>query len=126
MMAFFFYCLLILIPFVLVVALITRNAPDIYSFIPPLIMYLLSSFVAYPYYALSKDKDSISGATLWGWRWRKEQISLREISHEKVLRQNIGKKLGIIILYSTHDKKILTLGLSNSQLSQILEAGDKQ
>jgi hypothetical protein len=84
------------------------------------LLYLFMLIPAYPYYTLSVDSEKISGATLWGWLWRREEINLSEIHKEKVLRQNFGKLLGITIFYSIHGKKILTLGLDNLQISKIL------
>lgn len=79
---------------------------------------------AYPYYTILIHEGKLKGPTLWGWRWRQEEIEISEIDKEKTLRRNIGGKLGILIFYSFDGKKILSLGLDESQIQQILDTAD--
>ena len=85
--------------------------------------YLLEIIPSYPYYAVSVDNKKISGAPLWGrWERRREEIELSEINQDKIVQNNFWKFLGITILYSKQGKKILTLGLNDIQLLNILES----
>lgn len=80
----------------------------------------LFTIEAYPYYTIILGKSSLSGPTFWNWKWRREEIALSEIDKEKTLNRNFGRKLGFMIFYSLDGKKILSLGLDNSQINQIL------
>jgi hypothetical protein len=106
--------------------LMTRQAPDEFTFWSLPVLTLFLCLITYPYYTLSTDGIIISGATRWGWFWRREEIRLTDIDAEKVMEQTLGRSLGIVIIYSTQGKKILTLGLSDSQISGILESARKQ
>jgi hypothetical protein len=85
----------------------------------PLLM-LLFVVAAYPYYTIITYEGKLNGPTLWGWLWRREEIAISEIDKERTLHRNIGRKLGILIFYSLDGKKILSLGLDDSQVDQIL------
>jgi hypothetical protein len=119
--AFFAWCCLILAPFILVILLIPNKRTDFSGFWFFLAFFLFEAVVLYPYHTLSIDGEKISGATLWGWLWRREEIRLSEISRERIMKQNLGRLAGITILYSKQGEKILTLGLSDSQISRIME-----
>jgi hypothetical protein len=75
---------------------------------------------AYPYYTILIHEGKLKGPTLWGWRWRCLELNLEWLDKEKILKQNPGRKLGITIFYSSGGEKILSLGLDNSQINQIL------
>ena len=86
-----------------------------------IILILAVAIPAYSYYTILIFKGKLSGATLWGWKWGREEMAMSEIDKEKTSHRNIGRKLGFLIFYSTSGKKILSLGLDNSQVNQILE-----
>jgi len=114
----FVFSLIGYIPAVLILWLIEQKFPFVFVWIMPL---LLLSFApaAYPYYIVVVSSDKINGATRWGWLWKRTEIRLNEIDKEKLLQQQLGKKLGITVIHSTSGIKILTLGLSDQQLSEI-------
>jgi hypothetical protein len=120
--SFFIYFLLALIPALSAVWFIRGEPPDNTIFWGIAIGILVASLILYPYYAVSKDGENIRGATLWGWLWRREQIRLRDVYLPKIWRQALGKLFGIVIIHSIQGKKILTLGLSETQLAHILES----
>ena len=95
-------------------------------------VWLWSTIPAHPYYALSVYEGKIEGARVWGplwgslWGWggsvpRRIKIDSREIDKEKTLRQHLLHLLGIVIFHSVSGRKILTIGLKDSQISQVLE-----
>ena len=84
------------------------------------IMFPLLAMPAYPYYTIATYERTLNGPPLWGWGWRREEIALSDIDREKTLHRNFGRKLGILIFYSKGGKKMLSLGLSASQVNQIL------
>ena len=84
-------------------------------------IYIIFSPSSYPYYTLIIGNQKIIGATLSGWGWRRNEISFNEIDKEKVLKQKIGKSLGLVTLYSTKGAKIKIIGLDNKEISEILK-----
>jgi hypothetical protein len=84
------------------------------------VFWALIIIVAYPYYTLVLEKNELKGPTLWGWLWRHEKIAFVQIDKEKTLKRNFGRKLGFVVFYSLDGRKILSLGLDNSQVNQIL------
>jgi hypothetical protein len=120
--AYFIWLCSILLPFILVLSLISQKRPDYSGLWYVLPIFLIGPIISYPYYTLSIDHEKISGGTLWGWLWRIEEIKLSEISREKTASQTLGKLIGITVIYSMQGKKILTLGLNDSQISKILES----
>lgn len=89
-------------------------------------IYLLSlSVPAYPYYVLAIYDEKINGATLLGWRWRRTEINFTDIDKDKILHQSFGRKIGVTVIHSKSEVKILTLGLSDVQLSEILVLAKK-
>ncbi len=93
------------------------------------ILFIFLFFLAYPYYTVIILDSKINGATLWGWMWKRTEISVNEIDREKVLQRNFLRSLGITMFKSADGTKILTLGLDDSQIKQIVEyagKGDRQ
>ncbi|PKN95324.1 MAG: hypothetical protein CVU44_01185 [Chloroflexi bacterium HGW-Chloroflexi-6] len=82
---------------------------------------IINFFLAYPYYTVIIHDSKLSGATLWGWMWKRTEINLKEIDKDKALRQNLGRIFGITAIESADGTKILTLGLDNLQIRKILE-----
>ncbi len=88
-------------------------------------IWWLSTTLAYPYYTIIVKENMLNGPTLWGWMWRREEIAVKELDTAKTLNNNIGKKIGVLIFYSMGGKKILSLGLNDAQVRQILDLADK-
>ena len=88
-----------------------------------LAMLLFLTPSMYPYFTIAIFNNVISGATLWGGK--RTEINLAEIDKNKILRQKIGRIFGVTVIYSTGKVKILSLGLDDIQLSEILELVDK-
>lgn len=82
-------------------------------------------FLAYPYYTVIILNSTINGATLWGWMWKRTEISINDVDKEKVLQRNLWRNLGITVIKSTNGTKILTLGLDDSQTKHIFEYAHK-
>jgi hypothetical protein len=91
----------------------------IWFFLP--VMALLMYFLAYPYYTVILHEGKIIGATLWGWMWKRTEIDVNELVSDNVLKPSLGRSLKITIFKSASGKKILTLGLNNLQIKQILD-----
>ncbi len=112
------------IPYVLAflfIWLVEKEFPSHFAWILPLMMLSIAP-LAYPYYALALYDGKINGATQWGWLWKRVEIRFNEIDKDKVVGQSFGRLLGITLIYSTSGVKLLTLGLSHKQLSEILES----
>lgn len=120
----FIFGLLGYIPGVLLVWFIEKGFPFTFA---GLMFVMLWSFApaAYPYYTVAITSDKINGATKWGWFWKRTEIRLDEIDKEKLSRQPLGKKLGVVVIHSTKGTKILTLGLSEQQLAEIILLANK-
>jgi hypothetical protein len=115
----FIYCLIVSIPFVLILWLIERKFPITYIWVMPILMAFLAP-AAYPYYTIGISSGKLNGATQWGWMWRRTEINLNEIDKDKVLRQKLGRRFGVTVIHSTAGIKILTIGLDDTQISRIL------
>lgn len=89
------------------------------------ILLVFNFFLAYPYYTVIILDSKINGATLWGWMWKRTEISINDVDKEKVLQRNLWRSLGITVMKSASGTKILTLGLDDSQIKQIFEYADK-
>ena len=96
-----------------------KEFPYAYAWLMPLLILFMTP-VAYPYHIVAVSRDKINGATWWGWLWKRTEIRLDEIDKEKLSRQHLGRKFGVIVIHSTKGTKILTLGLSEQQLSEII------
>ena len=120
----FMYSLIGYIPAMLILWIIEKEFPLIFIWLMPI---LLLSFApaAYPYYVVAVSNDRVNGATRWGWLWKRTEIRFDEIDKEKLSKQRLGKKLGVTVIHSTNGIKILTLGLSDQQLSQITTPANK-
>ena len=114
----FIYSLIGYIPAVLFVWLIEQEFPLTFAWLMPVLL-LSFTLSAYPYYIVAVSSAKINGATRWGWLWKRTEIRFDEIDKEKFSRQHLGKKLGITVIHSINGIKILTLGLSDQQLSEI-------
>ncbi len=87
-------------------------------------LYLLTLALAtYPYYIVAIYNGKVNGATLSGWKWRRAEININEIDKSKILQPGFGKLFGITVIHSISGAKILTVGLDNMQLAEILEFG---
>jgi hypothetical protein len=118
------FSLIAYIPAVLILWLIEKEFPFIFAWLMPLLLLSIAP-AAYPYYIVAVSNDKINGATRWGWLWKRNEIRLDEIDEEKLSHQHLGKKLGITVIHSTGGIKILTLGLSGQQLSEITVPANK-
>ncbi len=115
------YMLFFLLPLFIVDWLLMGNADAIViGLFVGVVLTGLLTIQAYPYYTILLGKESLSGPTFWNWKWRREEIPLGEIDKEKTLQRNIGRKLGIVVFYAFDGKKILSLGLNEIQINQIL------
>ena len=85
------------------------------------IMWLFFSIAAYPYYVLVAYEQKLNGATLSGMFWKRTEMNISEIDADNVLRQNLGRKFGIVVFRSKSGTKILSLGLEDVQVMNILE-----
>ncbi len=113
------YSLYFLIPAILIVWFLKIGSILVFTLLC-LLNILMFAPGYYPYYSLAIYNGKVNGAALWGWKWKRVEIDLKEIDKEKVLRQYLGRMLGVIILYSTGKGKILTFGLDNAQLLEVL------
>ena len=95
-----------------------KEFPYVYAWLMPILILLMTP-AAYPYYILAVSSDKVNGATRWGWLWKRTEIRLDEIDKDKLFQQHLGRKLGVVVIHSTKGTKILTLGLSEKQLSEI-------
>lgn len=123
-LSWFAYGFIFYILAVLFLWLYEKELSYIYMWLMPL-MFLITAPAAYPYYIVAASSDKVNGATRWGWLWKRTEIRLDEIDKEKLSRQRFGKKLGVTVIYSTNGTKILTLGLSEQQLSEIVMLAKK-
>ncbi len=123
-----FLSLELLIPATLILWLITKD--DVYLVIVWSIVMLLllgvMGVIAYPYYTLAVLEDGINGPTRWGWFWKRIDIRFDEIDRERTLGQRLGRKLGMTVIHSRRGKKILTLGLDEQQLEELVVRGMAQ
>lgn len=119
--AWIIYSLLFCLPVIPIFWLLEHDNPVLPA-IGLYLVFLFSLFSVYPYYTLTKDEEKITGATLWSWMWRREEIKFSEIDSDKIQHRNFGRLLSITVLFSKQGKKILTLGLSRSQISEILKS----
>lgn len=117
-LAWFIYFLAFYIPTMLIVWIYKKENVYFYAEIILLICVFQAPAI-YPYYIVAVFNDKINGATQWGWIGNRAEIRLDEIDKENLARQRLGKKLGITVIHSTGGIKILTLGLSEKQLSAI-------
>lgn len=84
-------------------------------------LLLISSMPsAYPYYTILIYENKLNGPTLWGWMWKRLDLDLVWLDKEKTLKRNPGWRLGIVIFYTRGGEKMLTLGLDDAQINQIL------
>ena len=122
----FFYWVISSIPglFLFWIILTAQDSPiGLLGLIP---LFLIASMPsAYPYYTILIHENKLNGPTFWGWMWRREEIAVKELDTAKTLNNNIGKKIGVLIFYSMGGKKILSLGLNDAQVRQILDLADK-
>jgi hypothetical protein len=116
----YIYSLWFFIPVSLIILFIGKDSV-IEFLIILFILYLLSAFPVYPYYTVIVDENKLIGPSLWSWRWNHIEINSADVNKVKVFSNNIGKIFGISIIYSKDGNKVLTLGLDNSQISQILD-----
>lgn len=86
----------------------------------PLLLLISGVPLAYPYYTILIHEGKINGPTLWGWKWRRLELNLEWLDREKILKRNPGRKLGITIFFTPSGDRILSLGLDDSQVNQIL------
>ena len=114
------------IPPYLVLWLLSEDKVLVYVLLGIFPIMLASIFyLEYPYYTVLLIDSKMNGASLWGWMWRRSEISLNEIDKEKVLQQNLFRILGITMFKSASGEKILTLGLDDLQIKQIIEHANK-
>ncbi len=118
------YALIFYILAVLFLWLYEKEFPYAYAWLMPLLLLFLVP-ATYPYYVVAVSSDKINGATRWGWLWKRTEIRLDEIDKEKLFQQRLGKKLGVVVIHSTNGAKILTLGLSEQQLMEIIMLANK-
>jgi hypothetical protein len=121
-LSWFVYTLMFYLPWILIVWFLGKEFPGIIA-LGMLIMNLSMALSAYPYYTIAVYKSKINGATRWGWRWKRVEIMFNEINVSKTLRQP-GNAFGITTLYSTSGVRILTLGLTDQQISNILKSAN--
>ena len=119
-LAYIFYFLSLVIPFLVAVRIIGGTDLFIRILVVEFIVGCFTSIGAYPYYTIVASKKSINGPTLWGWMWRRLDLDIAWLDKEKILKRNPGRRLGIVIFYTRSGEKMLTLGLDNSQIKQIL------
>jgi hypothetical protein len=79
----------------------------------------------YPYYTLARFESKINGATRWGWFGRRTEIAFKDIDVRKTSRQRLGILVGIFVFHSTSGAKILTLGLDELQIADILKISNE-
>lgn len=91
----------------------------VYVFLMP-IGWLFTAIPAYPYYALSIYENKLVGAPMWGFAWQRTEINLNDIDRKRIAHENIFQKLGITFFYSTSGERIITFGLDDLQVSQVL------
>jgi len=127
-LAWFVFELELIIPATLILWFFTRD--EVYtiawSIIIPVLLFLLGimSVVAYPYYTIAVLDDRINGPTRWGWLWKRIDIRFDEIDRERTLGQRLGRKLGMTVIHSRYREKILTLGLDEEQLAELVRRGE--
>jgi hypothetical protein len=89
------------------------------------LVFLLIAPSAYPYYTLARFETRINGATLWGWYGRRTEIDFKDIDVSKASRQRLGIVVGVFVFHSTRGIKILTLGLDERQIADILKSSNE-
>jgi hypothetical protein len=58
--------------------------------------------------------------------WKRTEMNINDLDADSILRQNLGRKFGIIVFRSTSGKKILSLGLADEQIINLIEMSKKQ
>ena len=87
--------------------------------------FLLVAPSLYPYYTLARFESKINGATLWGGFGRRTEIAFKDIDISKTSRQRLGILVGVFVFHSTRGVKILTLGLDELQIADILKLSNE-
>ncbi len=119
----FVYALPFSVLSVVLISLITKESLLVFVSVLITPLYLLAlALAAYPYYIVATYNGKVNGATLSGWRWRRAEVNINEIDKGKTLRQGFGRLFGIIVVRSIRGEKILTVGLDDIQLAEILES----
>ena len=91
----------------------------VYLFLMP-IGWLFNAIPAYSYYSLSIYENKFCGAPMLGLFWQRAEVDFSDIDKEKTAQKNFLQKLGIIFFYATSGEKIMTFGLDDLQVSQVL------
>ncbi|MBL8050800.1 MAG: hypothetical protein JNM46_06220 [Anaerolineales bacterium] len=112
------FSLILLSPGILTIWLIGKEFPFNFTWILLLISLSLAP-AAYPYYNIVVSNNRINGATKWGLAWERVEIKFEDIDIARLSRPQLGKIFGITVIHSK-GSEILTLGLSNQQLAEIV------
>ena len=122
--AWLIYCMSFVIIFTPIFWLMNKESLNVIIWTLIFILLFLAPS-AYPYYTIAIFDNKVNGPSISSWQWQRTEINLAEIDKDKILKQKLGRKLGITIIHSTNRAKILTLGLDSRQLSEILEFASK-
>ena len=115
--------LLLMSPSILTAWIVGQEFP--FSFTLALLLIALSlAPAAYPYFNVAVSYGKINGATKWGLAWERVELRPEDIDMGRLSRSRLGKIFGISAIHSK-GKEILTLGLSNQQLAEIITLANK-
>ena len=116
---FFFYA-----PLIVILWFVGKEFPASFLWIA-FFGFLFVAPSSYPYYTLARFESKINGATLWGSFGRRTEIAFKDIDVSKTSRQRLGILVGIFVFHSTSGVKILTLGLDELQIADILKLSNE-